>query len=287
MSFEQKTKRCPVCGATRYFDEEKQFLDDEGEHAPCPACYPLDKFLTKISVYFQDVVKSDLDFTGDGDLIEYKSVFFDNDFRLSVEMDALMRALNELYDTFDTHELFLAKPICAVRGLSDEQIKAMVEIVYDEIVECISFFTREEGGMRWLIAEVKEALRKNPSFKVYGMSPEGKKEAPVFDGLGAVAMADPCLLEAEKIVKEAPSWKERLCIKDGYLARGEDDEPLIHKLSRCVATFRGFNWALNVTICPSYPSYLMDYEGEADEVLQRVVRKVVFSEEDPPEKAEA
>lgn len=280
MASKRNTKECPFCGTIAHFDEPVEIQDDEGKHAPCHACLPLDRLFMRIDAFFDEILNRDLTMTGMGDMEEYKDAFYHNDACLCCLCDGAFQALFELYGVYDSHELLLIKPPYAVRGLEELEVKNLQRFAFSELLGYLEDANKEDTGVIALMGKVRQSLEENPSFKVYGDSPSGKKEAPYFDGLGAIEEAGSVLEEAKKTLKEASSWGERLCQRDGFSSRGEDGELLLAKLSRCITALTYFNWALNLTVCPSHPSLLRKRICVRDEILARAVKRAVFFEKE-------
>lgn len=260
-------KKCPICG-NAYTEKG----GSKGKEA-CPDCKPIVDLADAMASY---VAKANgKKFVSEGRNEEENALLKDANESLTIIHAGLLphlKALESLYDVFNTHELTLDCPPYKVGNVPYLGLQRMHEFVYDEFLSLLKPFLDGKNGF----AHAQEALEKPSSIKVYLVDENGEKETfPRFDAATELKKMSSFLEETSKILVACQKWGKDLFtfMGDRYRFKGFDQISLA-KIYRTVYALDSVYRAINLSLSPEATLEFGSTDKIASSILKEAVSKM-------------
>lgn len=188
-----------------------------------------------------------------------------------------LKALEALYDVFNTHELILDCPPHKVSNVPYLGLQAMHEFVYGEFLSLLKPFLKGEDSLPYML----EALEKPSSLRIYLLNEEGQKENfPRFDASSELKKVAPFLSEANETLLSCSKWGKDLFtfMGDRYRYKGFDQISLA-KIYRAVYALDSSYRAINLSLSPEATLEFSSIDKIVGSILKEAVSRMGDHEE--------
>ncbi len=261
-------KNCPICGNT---------YTEKGEKA-CPDCQQIVALADAMASYVSK--GNGKKFVSEGRNEEENALLKNVNECLTIIHVGLLphlKALEALYDVFNTHELILDCPPYKVSNVPYLGLQEMHEFVYDEFLSLLKPFLKGESSLSYM----QEALEKPSHIKVYLLNEEGQKESfPRFDASSELNKVASFLNEANRILLACSKWGKDLFtfMGDRYRFKGFDQISLA-KIYRAVYALDSSYRAINLSLSPEATLEFSSTDKIVGSILKEAVSRMGDHEE--------
>ncbi len=261
-------KKCPICGNAYTEKSEKA----------CPDCQHIVGLADAMASY---VAKANgKKFLSEGRSEEENSLLENAKESLTVIHVGLLphlKALEALYDVFNTHELTLDCPPYKVSNVPYLGLQAMHEFVYGEFLSLLKPFLKGESSLSYM----QERLEKPSVLKVYLLSEEGQKESfPRFDASSELKKMASFLNEASETLLSCSNWGKSLFtfMGDRYRYKGFEQISLA-KIYRAVYALDSSYRAINLSLSPEATLEFASADKMVSSILKEALPRLKGHEE--------